>query len=39
MTLNPQFVTDKKGRRMTLQLSVNEYEYLVEEIERRYCFV
>lgn len=35
MTLNPQFVTDKKGRRMAVQLSVKEYEYLVEELEMK----
>jgi PHD/YefM family antitoxin component YafN of YafNO toxin-antitoxin module len=33
MTLNPQFVTDKKGRKMAVQLSVKEYEYLIEELE------
>lgn len=35
MTLNPQFVTDKKGRRMAVQLSVKEYEYLIEELEMK----
>jgi hypothetical protein len=33
MTLNPHFVTDKKGRRTAVQLSVKEYEYLIEELE------
>ena len=35
MTLNPQFVTDKKGRRMAVQLSVKEYRYLIEELEMK----
>ncbi len=35
MTLNPQFVTDKKGRKMAVQLSVKEYEYLIEELEMK----
>lgn len=33
MTLNPQFVTDKKGRKTAVQLSLKEYEYLIEELE------
>lgn len=33
MTLNPQFVTDKKGRKMAVQLSVKEYKFLLEELE------
>ena len=33
MTLNPQFVTDKKGKKTAVQLSVKEYEYLIEELE------
>ena len=35
MTLNPQFVTDKKGRKMAVQLSVKEYEYLLDELEMK----
>ena len=35
MTLNPQFVMDKKGRRMAVQLSVKEYEYLIDELEMK----
>ena len=35
MTLNPQFVTDKKGRKMAVQLSVKEYKYLLEELEMK----
>lgn len=35
MTLNPQFVTDNKGRRMAVQLSVKEYSYLIEELEMK----
>ena len=35
MTLNPQFVTDKKGKKIAVQLSVKEYEYLMEELEMK----
>lgn len=35
MTLNPQFVTDSKGRKTAVQLSVKEYEYLLEELEMK----
>ncbi len=35
MTLNPQFVTDTKGRKMAVQLSVKEFEYLIEELEMK----
>jgi hypothetical protein len=35
MTLNPQFVTDTKGRKMAVQLSVKEYRYLIEELEMK----
>ena len=35
MTLNPQFVMDKKGRRMAVQLTVKEYEYLIDELEMK----
>jgi PHD/YefM family antitoxin component YafN of YafNO toxin-antitoxin module len=33
MTLNPQFLTDKKGKKTAVQLSLKEYEYLIEELE------
>ena len=35
MTLNPQFVKDKKGKKVAVQLSVKEYEYLIEELEMK----
>jgi PHD/YefM family antitoxin component YafN of YafNO toxin-antitoxin module len=35
MTLNPQFVTDKRGKKMAVQLSVKEYKYLIEELEMK----
>ena len=35
MTLNPQFVMDKKGKKLAVQLSVKEYEYLIEELEMK----
>lgn len=35
MTLNPQFVTDKKGRKTAVQLSVKEYKYLLDELEMK----
>ena len=35
MTLNPQFLTDKKGRKLAVQLSVKEYEFLIEELEMK----
>ena len=35
MTLNPQFVTDKKGKKIAVQLTVKEYKYLIEEIEMK----
>ena len=35
MTLNPQFVTDKKGKKTAVQLSVKEYEYLIEELQMK----
>jgi len=35
MTLNPQFVTDKKGKKVAVQLTVKEYEYLIEEFEMK----
>lgn len=33
MTLNPQFITDKKGKKTAVQLSLKEYEYLIDELE------
>ena len=35
MTLSPQFLTDKKGQKVAVQLSVKEYEYLIEELEMK----
>ncbi len=35
MTLNPQFLADKKGKKVAVQLSVKEYEYLIEELEMK----
>ena len=35
MTLNPQFVTNKKGKKTAVQLSVKEYNYLIEELEMK----
>jgi len=35
MTLNPQFLTDKKGIKKAVQLSVKEYVYLIEELEMK----
>ena len=35
MTLNPQVITDKKGKKVAVQLSVKEYEYLIEELEMK----
>ena len=32
MTLKPQFVTDEKGKKIAVQLTVKEYEYLIEEL-------
>ena len=33
MTLNPQYVTDKRGKKVAVQLSVKEYEFLLDELE------
>jgi len=33
MTLNPQYVTDKQGKKVAVQLSVKEYEFLLDELE------
>ena len=35
MTLNPQFVTDNKGNKKAVQLSLKEYKYLLEELEMK----
>ncbi len=35
MTLNPQFVTDNKGNKKAVQLSMKEYKYLLEELEMK----
>jgi hypothetical protein len=35
MTLNPQFVMDKKGNKTAVQLSLKEYKYLLEELEMK----
>ena len=35
MTLNPHFVTDKKSKMTIVQLSLKEYEYLIEELEMK----
>ena len=35
MTLNPQFLMDKKGKKLAVQLSVKEYEYLIDELEMK----
>ena len=35
MTLKPQFVTDEKGKKIAVQLTVKEYEYLIEELEMK----
>ena len=35
MTLNPHFVTDKISKRTIVQLSLKEYEYLIEELEMK----
>lgn len=35
MTLNPQFVTDNKGNKKAVQLSLKEYNYLLEELEMK----
>lgn len=35
MTLNPQFLTNKKGQKIAVQLSGKEYEFLIEELEMK----
>ncbi len=33
LTLNPQFITDKKGKKVSVIFSIKEYNKLLEEIE------
>lgn len=33
MTLNPQYVTDRLGKKVAVQLSVKEFEFLLDELE------
>ena len=33
--MNPHFVTDRKGKKTAVQLSLKEYEYLIEELEMK----
>lgn len=35
MTMNPLYVTDKNGKKNAVQLSIKEYEYLIEELEMK----
>ena len=35
MILNPQFITDKKGKKVAVQLPLKEYEFLIEELEMK----
>jgi hypothetical protein len=35
MTLNPRFVIDGKVKKIAVQLSVKEYEFLIEELEMK----
>lgn len=35
MNLNPQFVTDKKGKKVAVQLPLKEYAFLIEELEMK----
>ncbi len=35
MTLNPQFVMDKEGKKTAVQLSLKEYQFLIEELEMK----
>ena len=35
MTLKPQFVTDKNGKKIAVQLALKEYEFLIEELEMK----
>ncbi len=33
MTLNPQFITDARGKRKSVILTIKEYENLIEQLE------
>jgi hypothetical protein len=33
LTLNPQFITDKKGKKLSVVFSMKEYNRLLEEME------
>ncbi len=33
LTLNPQFITDKKGKKISVVFSMKEYNRLLEEME------
>ncbi len=33
LTLNPQFITDKKGKKLSVIVSMKEYNKLIEEME------
>ncbi len=33
LTLNPQFITDKKGKKLSVVFSIKEYNKLLEEME------
>jgi hypothetical protein len=33
MTLHPQYITDEEGRKISVVLSVNEFEQIMEELD------
>jgi hypothetical protein len=33
-TINPQYIIDKKGNRISVVISVNEFETIIEELEK-----
>ncbi|HLF45243.1 MAG TPA: hypothetical protein VI548_02385 [Chitinophagaceae bacterium] len=33
--MKPQFLTDRNGKKTAVQLSLKEYEYLIEELEMK----
>ena len=33
IAMNPQFITDKKGKKISVVLSIKEYKSMVEELE------
>ena len=33
--MNPHFVTDREGKKTAVQLSLKEYEFLIEELEMK----